>query len=630
MIYSYRWLQQIEWPVTLHGKAWKSAIALSAILVMAFLVWPAAAYAQKSVYNENIVFSNDVYFPPYVFLDEGKPTGFAVELIQNLGKVTGQHVDVRLQPWKDVLPELRTGKIDITSANISRERLKEFDFSVPIAEVHYILFVRKGTRIRNMGDARGKALIVHSGDITHEFLKTSHLASRIVTVAANDDGLRLLSSGLHDAAFAPKLQGLYFIKKYRLNNIEPTDAGLPPMEYAFAVKKGNSALLRSINEGLGILKENGTYRRLYNKWFGVYEEQGLYYKLRYYIYASTLASVLFILSFIWSWSLRRQVRVRTTALTEEVQHRAVAEEALRDTNQKLRTLIQASPLAILTLDVEGNTTMWNPAAEHIFGWSEEEVLGRISPAIPKEKLDEFNMTRCKVLQGEVLMEIEAQRSRRDGTMLDVSISAAPLYDATGNVYGFLAIIADITEQKRAAEHKKEFYQKTILAATNGKLVITDLSEIKRISGPAIATLEINTAEDLGKIRAAAEKFARDAGMDENRIYDFVLCIGEATTNVCKHVGTGSASMHRHGDSLVFVTSDTGSGINAINLPAVALKRSYTTAVSLGIGYKAMISIADQIYLSTGPTGTTVAIEMSLQKQEAIPALAGLPDTWTNP
>ncbi|HEY3297878.1 MAG TPA: transporter substrate-binding domain-containing protein, partial [Armatimonadota bacterium] len=323
MVQFQLWRQVAQRSSAIIGKTFKGA---ACVLMLACIVLSAAALGQSTAGKTgkaNLVFSNDVYFPPYVFLEDGKPTGFAVDLVRNLAKVTGQNVDVRLEQWVDVLPDLRTGKVDITSANISKERLEEFDFSVPIADVHYILFVRKGSKMRTMSDAQGKVLIVHRGDITHEFLMKSHIASRIVAVASNDDGLRLLSSGRCDAAFAPKLQGLYFMRKYGLNNIEPTEAGLPPMEYAFAVRKGDRELLRSINEGLGVLKANGTYRELYNKWFGVYEEVGLYDRFRYYIYTFSVVLILLVVSFIWSWSLRRQVRLRTMALTQEIQHRTM-------------------------------------------------------------------------------------------------------------------------------------------------------------------------------------------------------------------------------------------------------------------------------------------------------------------
>ncbi|MDP1761468.1 MAG: PAS domain S-box protein, partial [Deltaproteobacteria bacterium] len=76
-------------------------------------------------------------------------------------------------------------------------------------------------------------------------------------------------------------------------------------------------------------------------------------------------------------------------LALDITERKHAEEALRETTHTLQTLIQASPLAIIARDLGGKIISWNPAAERMFGWSQEEVLGRPLPIIPKNQQDEF-------------------------------------------------------------------------------------------------------------------------------------------------------------------------------------------------------------------------------------------------
>ena len=110
------------------------------------------------------------------------------------------------------------------------------------------------------------------------------------------------------------------------------------------------------------------------------------------------------------------------------------------------------------------------------------------------------------------------------------------------------------------------------------------------------------------------------------MYDLILCVGEAATNAVKHADSGQVSIHKRDDALIVVVQDNGPGIQEINLPDVALKRGYTTAISLGMGYKAMISVADQVYLTTGPEGTTVAVEMCIHPKPKQPSPM-LPDTW---
>ena len=128
-----------------------------------------------------------------------------------------------------------------------------------------------------------------------------------------------------------------------------------------------------------------------------------------------------------------------------------AAEALKEANNQLRTLVEASPLAIIGLDFKGRVISWNPAAEGMFGWSQEEIMGRPLPTVPKEEEKAFKTLRQSNLQGTVLLGLEVHRQRRDGSVIDVSLSTAPLHDGVGAVMGTMGIIEDITERKRLAE-----------------------------------------------------------------------------------------------------------------------------------------------------------------------------------
>ena len=164
-------------------------------------------------------------------------------------------------------------------------------------------------------------------------------------------------------------------------------------------------------------------------------------------------------------------------------------------------------------------------------------------------------------------------------------------------------------------HKRDFYRQTILAATSGKLLIAERDEITRLAGASVHEWRVGSLEDVGAVRVEATAAARDAGMDESRVYDFMACVVESTGNAAKHAKEGRASMHVRDDKLVFVVGDAGPGISAMSLPDVALTRGYTTAGTLGMGYKVMIAFADKVYLATGQKGTTVAVEMKTEPDE---------------
>jgi PAS domain S-box-containing protein len=141
-------------------------------------------------------------------------------------------------------------------------------------------------------------------------------------------------------------------------------------------------------------------------------------------------------------------------MTYDIKDRKHSEEALRETTQTLDAVVQASPLPIVALDRERIVKMWNPAAERTFGWSAKEVIGRQYPVIPKDKMDEADALFSRALESG-LTEVKALRQRKDGSLIDVSISVAPLRDSRGNINGTMAVIADITQRKQAEQALRE-------------------------------------------------------------------------------------------------------------------------------------------------------------------------------
>ncbi|HEX5620639.1 MAG TPA: PAS domain S-box protein, partial [Solirubrobacteraceae bacterium] len=92
--------------------------------------------------------------------------------------------------------------------------------------------------------------------------------------------------------------------------------------------------------------------------------------------------------------------------------------------------------------------LWNPAAERIFGWSREEMIGRGGlPMAPPEKRGESEDLFARVLAGEAVNDYETVRLRKDGERVPVSIAAAPVRDGSGRVIGNMVAYTDITERK---------------------------------------------------------------------------------------------------------------------------------------------------------------------------------------
>jgi PAS domain S-box-containing protein len=129
-----------------------------------------------------------------------------------------------------------------------------------------------------------------------------------------------------------------------------------------------------------------------------------------------------------------------------------AEEELRAATRRLEAVIHAWPLAVIALDPEARVQLWNPAAERIFGWTADEVLGRRIPIVPEDRWHELVDEEIGVaLRGGELRRHETVRRRKDGSLIPVSISAAPMYDDSGRVTGIMAMLEDISARKQAQE-----------------------------------------------------------------------------------------------------------------------------------------------------------------------------------
>lgn len=193
--------------------------------------------------------------------------------------------------------------------------------------------------------------------------------------------------------------------------------------------------------------------------------------------------------------LERRVQERTEALADanrslraEILERQRTEAALRHTNSMLESLIAASPRAIVMLDLNSKIQIWNPAAERMFGWTAAEVLDQPPAIVLGEQLEEFHALQQSILQGKTFPRVELRRHRKDGTPIDLILSAAPLPDSEGTITGLVAVIADITEQKRQEEQVRLL--QSVVVNTKDAVLITEAFPID-LPGPRI--LYVNEA-----------------------------------------------------------------------------------------------------------------------------------------
>jgi PAS domain S-box-containing protein/diguanylate cyclase (GGDEF)-like protein len=229
-------------------------------------------------------------------------------------------------------------------------------------------------------------------------------------------------------------------------------------------------------------------------------------------------------------------------ISRDITDRKQAAELLQQTKERLTAVVSASPLAIFVYDRQKYLTMWNPAAERIFGWREAEILNNPLPTIPAEKEQEFQAVSNRIFQGDSLVNLEIKALRRNGSLIDIALSLAPLYDIDGQINSTLAVAANISDRK-SIEAERDLLIEQLRQETE------DLTALSLVTSNSISTLNL---EELLKVLleriVAVMQVDRAAILlvqeDKNTIK---LCIRasiglEAEINSCSIIGEGFAGI----------------------------------------------------------------------------------------
>ncbi len=126
--------------------------------------------------------------------------------------------------------------------------------------------------------------------------------------------------------------------------------------------------------------------------------------------------------------------------------------------ERLLTIIESSGDAIVGQDLDGRITSWNPAAEQLFGYPQEDVRDKpLAPLlVPADRRNEDADIIARVISGEKVNAFDTRRVTRDGTVIDVSLTACPILDEKGQVTGIAKLMHDVTERKAAESRLIEF------------------------------------------------------------------------------------------------------------------------------------------------------------------------------
>ena len=504
-----------------------------AIYVLLLLTCISETYAQNNQFRTILVGGDDSY-PPYEYFDEqGYPAGFNIDIIQAVAKVMGLRLDLKLGPWNKVRQDLEHGRLDALSGMYySDDRDRLVDFSTPHILVSYAIFVRKNSNIKGIEDLPNQHIIVQKGDMGDDYITKTKMGSQIVRVENPAIALRLLAKGRQDCAILPRLLGLHLIDQFTLENIETAGSPFLNRKYCFAVRQGDENLLGLLNEGLVIIRKTGIYDQIYSKWFGAYEKRNARAEIiNYLIWVLVPVVALLGLVFGWAWSLRRTVASKTRKLVDELAERKRAEEALKESESRHRTLVDTIPDLIWLKDQNGVYISCNPTFERFFGAKESEIVGKTDyDFVDKDLADFFREHDQKAMQaGRPSINEEWLTFADNGYYGLFETIKIPMRDTNGNLMGVLGIARDITERHKSEKEKISLK--------------SQLSQIQKME--SLGTLAGGIAHDFNNILASIIGYTElsldivDKGTNIHANLQEVLVAGNRARDLVKQILTMS-------------------------------------------------------------------------------------------
>lgn len=233
--------------------------------IAALLALAAPLAAQAA---EPIRVATDATFPPMEFVENGKRTGFDVELVEALGKAMGRPIEWIDIDFKGLVPGLVSRRFDmaVSAIYITDERKKVVDFTVPYYAGGLVVMAKDGNKaIAKPADLAGKKVSVQVGTKSVSFLKEKYPQAQLVEVEKNQEMFNLVDIGRVDAAVTGKPAAYQYARTKGGLKVLPEQ--LTVEEYGMAVRKDLPELTKALNEALAKLKADGAYDKIVAKWF---------------------------------------------------------------------------------------------------------------------------------------------------------------------------------------------------------------------------------------------------------------------------------------------------------------------------------------------------------------------------
>lgn len=416
------------------------------LLVLTLAVSCTVVPADVRAHYEAVRVVMDNNYPPYVFRnDDGILQGILIDQWRLWEQKTGIPVTITALDWDKALHGMKAGEFDVIDTIFrTDERAEWLDFSQPYAQLEVpIFFDKEISGITDAASLKGFVVAAKAGDTAVDILKRSGINS-LMLFNSYEDVIRNAKAHKAPVFVVDKPPALYFLHKYGISSEYRQSAPLYTGQFHRAVRKGNSRLLATVEDGFRRITpaESG---RIETKWFG--SSLGNGQLTRNILFALGGVFLLLCGLFVWNRTLRRMVTARMAELE-------ASEETVRTNEAFVKTLMNAIPVPIFFKDNAGLYLGSNDSYEEFYGLPQDKIIGKsVFDIAPRELAEIYHAKDRELFEQGGTQVYETQVRNVRGDLRDVIFHKAAFTDSGGNVCGLIGAILDITDRKNAEENR---------------------------------------------------------------------------------------------------------------------------------------------------------------------------------
>lgn len=425
----------------------------------------------------------DPQFPPIEWFDENDEyRGIAAEFMDLISQQLEIEFEVvRCNNWNEVLSKAQNREVDmLPAAAQTPDRAEYMLFSRPhLVFPGVIITTERNRELKDSQKLYNRKVGIVSDYVWQEFIKHDHPQVEIVEVENVIDGLRKVSTDEIDALIATLPIALYYIEQEGIHNL--VVAGQTEYETKLSILTRNDwpHLHSIINKALNNISEEKK-KEIIQKWITLKPVPLFSRKIFWIVTFSILIGVALIvlLSFLWNFSLKKQVKLKTRELEEDIVRRKKAEEDLAASEEKFRSLIESSNDGICLQDMQGKIIFANKRKLQILGYdNEKQLLGsNVFDLLKGTEKQRFKEMIPILIEKGFLTNIETEVVKRDGSTLAVDLNFKLISDENCNPKFIMDTMRDITQRK---EYEKEITasektMRALVAGTKAMFFSTDL------------------------------------------------------------------------------------------------------------------------------------------------------------